>query len=603
MSDAGVAPTGLGRFNKVFCQFITALQSQQLIRFVPPQNGVVGVFFQPSTPVNGLGVASSLWSLPCSPDIGNFDFSVALSDRVAGKSSVPATLKFTPSQVIPMGSIMTLTYPNGFFKPSITPSAAAGSSSIVNFQATCSPTSATAVTITTRGAHISAAAFVITLKGLTMGPLNQGLSNVSLKMTCSTSLLVSSGTLSCPMGSFWNGEVCTLCAMGQYQDSSFGTNCKMCASGTFNQKNGSSSESDCSLCPSGSHQPSEGQSTCVVCGRGNISVAGSNVCSSPDHEAITLKLAGNIDEFVEGSDRRRLFISGLAAVLLIPERQIVILSVKPGSIIVQLAFLSITGSSASPSEAVFRLKAAAEAGKLEPIGVIDLNIGGKSVNLPLKDSNNSTLYLITGLSVTFFIVLVSVALFVWRKRISMQRSQFEMSDIIVPYNIAELEQELEVIRNSLEYDPRISGARTLAGTPKDIKTGKFQNAALGLKLFLKVDINWSESEWCTTDGLRREVEILRDCPDCALIQSEVLEVIRGTTDAYNTLKLKDALLRLRNARTAMPQDKNAVEIAMSQVRILRQKIDDSGGWYYGCTSGIKIDWPDDCEHTNRQYGR
>ncbi len=567
------------------------------------QTGIADTLFAPSTYVNGL-VASSIWQLPCSPNINTFGFAIALSDRVPGKPSVSVTLNFTPSRNIPQGSRMTLTYPTGFFMSSVTPSATAGSSSLASFEATCSPTTANAVIITTRGTFITAAAFTVTLKGFTMGPLTQGAVGVSIRMACSASLSVSSGSLMCPAGSFWNSAACALCPLGQFQDvSGFETRCKLCSSGTYNLKNGSTSSSACSLCPSGSYQPFEGQSFCILCGQGNISAAGSSICSAPGHELIILKMVGTVDDFLDGSDQRRTFISGLAAILLIPERQIVIISVTSGSIVVQPAFLSIAESSASPVEAVFRLKEAAAAGRLESLAVFDLSIGGRSVNLPSKDSSavGLSVPLIAGLSATIFLILAVACLAWWKKR--QTRIFASLSAVITPYNISELDKDIPIILNTLESDSRISGARNLAGAPKDIKTGKFQNAALGLKLFLKVSVNWSEFECCSVDGLLREIDLLRDCPECALVQSEVLEVVRGTNDAYCTLKLKDALLRLRGARSVAPQDKDAVQKALADVDILRKKISDSAGWYYGCKSAAKVDWPDDCEHMKKPFGR
>jgi len=48
-------------------------------------------------------------------------FAIASSDRVAGKSSVPVTLGFTPTTPIPSGGTITLTYPSGFFASGVTP--------------------------------------------------------------------------------------------------------------------------------------------------------------------------------------------------------------------------------------------------------------------------------------------------------------------------------------------------------------------------------------------------------------------------------------------------------------------------------------------------
>jgi hypothetical protein len=66
---------------------------------------------------------------------------------------------------------------------------------------------------------------------------------------------------------------------------------------------------------------------------------------------------------------------------MISERQIIILSVKSGSIIVELAFVRAVGSSESPTDIVLRLKNAAAAGKLEPLGITNLSIDGQAASL------------------------------------------------------------------------------------------------------------------------------------------------------------------------------------------------------------------------------
>ena len=45
-------------------------------------------------------------------------FSIASSDRLAGKSNVSVTLGFIPLNAVPPGGTITLTYPASFFTPS-----------------------------------------------------------------------------------------------------------------------------------------------------------------------------------------------------------------------------------------------------------------------------------------------------------------------------------------------------------------------------------------------------------------------------------------------------------------------------------------------------
>ncbi len=72
-------------------------------------------------------------------------------------------------------------------------------------------------------------------------------------------------------------------------------------------------------------------------------------------------------------------MSGLAAVLKIPEKQMVIISVTEGSVIVELGFLRMDAAQASPNEIVLRLKAAAASGELEKFGLTDLTVGQETV--------------------------------------------------------------------------------------------------------------------------------------------------------------------------------------------------------------------------------
>jgi hypothetical protein len=90
-------------------------------------------------------------------------------------------------------------------------------------------------------------------------------------------------------------------------------------------------------------------------------------------------MTGSMESFAEGSDRRNSFTLGLASILGIPDRQIYYISVRSGSVIVELAFMKIASSAIAPDRAVSLLKGVFLAGKLDNFGVIDLSIGGQSV--------------------------------------------------------------------------------------------------------------------------------------------------------------------------------------------------------------------------------
>jgi hypothetical protein len=87
----------------------------------------------------------------------------------------------------------------------------------------------------------------------------------------------------------------------------------------------------------------------------------------------------------------------LATILKIPEKQMVIISVTEGSVIVELGFLRLDAAQASPNEIVLRLKAAATSGELEKFGLTDLTVGQETVFE--KSSNVSNVAAIVGASV------------------------------------------------------------------------------------------------------------------------------------------------------------------------------------------------------------
>jgi hypothetical protein len=121
---------------------------------------------------------------------------------------------------------------------------------------------------------------------------------------------------------------------------------------------------------------------------------------------ITLTLTGSIETFTEGSNRRRAFVSGLASIISISVEQIVIMSVRSGSVIVDLAFVRDSTSSVSPLQATMRLKEAAVAGKLEEFGATNLQVGGESIISP---SSPSQVPVIVGSSIGGILALVLIA--------------------------------------------------------------------------------------------------------------------------------------------------------------------------------------------------
>jgi hypothetical protein len=125
-------------------------------------------------------------------------FTIAPSDRFAGKSPVPVTLAFIPATPIPVGGSITLNYPPGFFASSVTPTVKSGASSVAGLTATCGATTAAFVVISSMGVAIGASVlFTVTISGFKMGAVTFGAVSVSVATSSETaaSAAVASGAI------------------------------------------------------------------------------------------------------------------------------------------------------------------------------------------------------------------------------------------------------------------------------------------------------------------------------------------------------------------------------------------------------------------------
>jgi hypothetical protein len=136
------------------------------------------------------------------------------------------------------------------------------------------------------------------------------------------------------------------------------------------------------------------------------------LCQALEHSATILKLTGSINTFGEGSERRTTFVSGLAAILKIPLKQIVIISVTEGSVIVELGFLRLDAAQAAPNEIVLRLKAAATSGALDKFGLTDLTVGSDTV---FEKSSNVAVIVGASIGSAVGIILFVLILCRWRR--------------------------------------------------------------------------------------------------------------------------------------------------------------------------------------------
>ena len=185
----------------------------------------------------------------------------------------------------------------------------------------------------------------------------------------------------------------------------------------------------CTPCQAGTEGVASALTACTPCQAGFVSGVGSTKCEILEHDPIVLTITGSIDSFLEGSERRRTFLSSLALILDILENQIVILSIKSGSIIVELAFIRDSKSTASPLEATSRLKTAVLEGTLEKLGALDLKIGGQSVNP--SSSSSASLPLVIGSSTAATVVVLGILIVAIKYRLR-HRQKVQPNEALPP---------------------------------------------------------------------------------------------------------------------------------------------------------------------------
>jgi hypothetical protein len=153
--------------------------------------------------------------------------------------------------------------------------------------------------------------------------------------------------------------------------------------------------------------------------------------------------------------------------------------------------------------------------------------------------------------------------------------------LAMPFN------EMDVIKLKLQQTvpSDASQSSNLVGSVKDLRTGKFSDAAYGLRPYLKVAGDWNEEAACTLQGMQDEVDVLKDCPDCAQVQADVLQQLKRG-EAAATEKLASALAELKQQRK-----QGATLAAADVVKALRSDISTAGGWHYGMPNSIA--WPTD----------
>lgn len=130
----------------------------------------------------------------------------------------------------------------------------------------------------------------------------------------------------------------------------------------------------------------------------------------------------------------------------------------------------------------------------------------------------------------------------------------------------------------------------LVGDPKDFRTGRFGVAARGLPHYLNIGPHWHR-EALSIAGMREEISLLKDCPDCAEVQAGVFEAeMQRHTEADATRRLAKALKELKSCRDSPHEDAPKLIISAAvAVSSIRDEMDRMEYWYYG--SKATVQWP------------
>ncbi len=201
----------------------------------------------------------------------------------------------------------------------------------------------------------------------------------------------------CSAGSFSaeGALACTSCAAGSYQPEEGKGSCLQCLAGTCCGSSGlvallgickpglfsSGGSIACQFCMVGYYSPLICSSACFVCDVGFISRRGDSSCQRILHPPIIFTLHGLVDSFTESSERRASFLFLLVEKLSLSNYvEHIIVSVRSGSVIVELVFYQHHGSTLLISDVVARMRASFRFGHFDSIGVEGLTIGDETIS-------------------------------------------------------------------------------------------------------------------------------------------------------------------------------------------------------------------------------
>jgi hypothetical protein len=247
----------------------------------------------------------------------------------------------------------------------------------------------------------------------------------------------------CSAGSFSadGASACMSCVAGSYQPQEGRGLCLQCPAGSFCASVGLLYPSglcdpgwhspgnavSCRVCPVGTFSSVNGSSSCSMCTAGFISLSGRSYCQQVMHPAIVFKLHGNVESFADASDRRSKFISLLVEKLsLLSSFEPIIVSVRSGSVLVDVAFYQHPGSALSIDDVMLRLRASFRSGDFESIGVMSLTIGDETISQP--DSALISLSAIVVISAICFLMICMFGMVALKRRLDANKIHPFVSD-------------------------------------------------------------------------------------------------------------------------------------------------------------------------------
>jgi serine/threonine protein kinase len=214
----------------------------------------------------------------------------------------------------------------------------------------------------------------------------------------------------------------------------------------------------------------------------------SDSCQPLEHEDLVVVLEGIVETFGLESPLRKQFMSDIATIIGVLTDQIVIISVKTGSIIVKMGFLRVASSKVSPIAAVQNLTRAASSGSLDSFRLKSIfynntliaeRIVYSDVSAPLP----SNAPLIIGISFGGFTVvaLVAAGIYFRRRQWEVEQAEVERSKQREEF-VKHLQSFTEIPPRDITFDDSFKPLRGGFGV---VRKGDWKGVEVAVKTFDK----------------------------------------------------------------------------------------------------------------------